>query len=102
APNDDYLRITAKRVGDHTSDLVRLEPGTRVIVEGPYGAMTAERRVHRKVLLIAGGIGITPLYALLEELDAEPGDLTLLYRARLEKDLALREESEQLAAKKGV
>jgi len=102
APNDDYLRITAKRVGDHTTDLVRLRPGTRVFIEGPYGAMTAERRVHRKVLLIAGGIGITPLYALLEELVAEPGDMTLLYRTRFERDLVLRAEIEELAASKGI
>jgi len=102
APNDDYMRITAKRAGEHSSDLVKLQPGTRVLIEGPYGAMTAERRVRRKVLLVAGGIGIAPLYALLEELDADPGDLTLLYRVRFEKDLVLREEIEQLAAEKGV
>lgn len=102
APNDEYLRITAKRVGDHTSELANLRPGTRVIAEGPYGAMTAERRIRHKVLLIAGGIGVAPLYALLTELDAEPGDLTLLYRARFERDLVLRQEIEELASQRGV
>ena len=56
--------------------------GTRVFIEGPYGVLTGARRTRPKVLLIAGGIGITPLRALLEALPAKPGDLTLLYRVR--------------------
>ena len=47
--------------------------------------MTAARRRRRKVLLIAGGIGITPLRALFETCPAGPGDLTLLYRASRER-----------------
>ena len=43
--------------------------------------MTAGRRSRNKVLLIAGGAGITPLRALFETLPGGPGDLTLLYRA---------------------
>ncbi len=46
--------------------LARLQPGTRVIAEGPYGALTARRRTQRRVLLIAAGVGITPLRALFE------------------------------------
>ena len=102
APNDDYFRITAKGVGDHSEELRRLTPGTRVIAEGPLGAMTADRRVRRKVLLIAGGIGITPLRAILEELDFRPGEVTLLYRARFERDIVLRDEIEELARTKGI
>ena len=59
-----------------------LRPGVPVFAEGPYGTFTARRSTRRRVVLIAGGIGITPLRALLEALPAKPGDLTLLYRAR--------------------
>ena len=36
--------------------------------KGPYGALTTDRRTRSKVTLLASGIGITPLRALLEEL----------------------------------
>uniref|UniRef100_UPI00286DE746 ferredoxin reductase family protein n=1 Tax=Nocardioides sp. TaxID=35761 RepID=UPI00286DE746 len=62
-PTPDELRITVKDLGDHSRDLQALRPGTRVIAEGPYGAFTPARRRGHGVLLLAGGIGITPLRA---------------------------------------
>jgi ferredoxin-NADP reductase len=59
--------------------------------------MTAALRTRRKVLLIAGGVGITPLRALFQTLPARPGDLTLVYRVRDESDLVFRDELQQLA-----
>jgi predicted ferric reductase len=81
APNPEMLRITAKGIGDHSQALRHVRPGTRVMAEGPYGNLTADRRTRRRVLLIAGGVGITPLRALVEDLPARPGDITVLYRA---------------------
>jgi ferredoxin-NADP reductase len=49
------------------------------------------------VLLIAGGVGITPLRAMVEDLPGGPGDITLLYRSTTEKELLFRAELEQLA-----
>ncbi len=101
APDGRRLRLTVRDLGDHSRLLTRLRPGTRVLVEGPYGAFTAERRTRRQVLLIAAGIGITPIRALAEELafdDATgPGDLTVLYRARDEDSLVLHDELRALA-----
>ncbi|TQK43403.1 ferredoxin-NADP reductase [Streptomyces sp. SLBN-118] len=96
-PRPDLMRITVKAAGGHSAALATLRPGTRVWAEGPYGALTAARRRHRKVLLVAGGVGITPLRALFEALPAGPGDLTLLYWAHTERDLALRGELEAIA-----
>jgi predicted ferric reductase len=93
----DRLRITAKAFGDHSGALSGLRPGTRVLAEGPYGALTAAARRQRKVLLIAGGVGIAPLRALFQTLPAGPGDLTLIYRASREADVVFRRELEQLA-----
>ncbi|MDW6059058.1 ferric reductase-like transmembrane domain-containing protein [Streptomyces sp. FXJ1.4098] len=90
-----YLRITVKAAGGHSEALARLTPGTRVLAEGPYGAFTARRRRAPKVLLLGGGVGITPLRALFETL---PGEVTLVYRARRPEDLALRMELDRLAA----
>jgi predicted ferric reductase len=99
-PRPNLMRITVKAVGKHSTALSRLEPGTRVWAEGPYGAMTAGRRSRNKVLLIAGGAGITPLRALFETLPGGPGDLTLLYRASKKQDLALWEELQQIAERR--
>ena len=54
------------------------------------------------MLLLAGGVGVTPLRALFESLPARPGDLTLVYRARSETDLALRAELQSIAAARGA
>jgi ferredoxin-NADP reductase len=102
APRPGVLRITVKAVGGHSAALAGLAPGTRVWAEGPYGALTADRRTRQKVLLLAGGVGVTPLRALFESLPARPGDLTLVYRASSAADLALRGELESIAAARGA
>ncbi|WP_424213876.1 ferredoxin reductase family protein [Streptomyces sp. BI20] len=96
------LRITVKAVGGHSRRIRRLRPGTRVVATGPFGALTAARRTRPKVLLLAGGVGITPMRALFETLPGGPGDLTLLYRARSEDELVLRGELEEIAARRGA
>jgi predicted ferric reductase len=98
APNGEWLRLTVKHLGDHSSGLAGLRPGIRVLSEGPYGAFTGRRRTRRKVLLIGGGVGITPLRALFESLPGASGDVTLIYRARNLEDIAFREELESIAA----
>ncbi|MEO7663566.1 MAG: ferric reductase-like transmembrane domain-containing protein [Candidatus Limnocylindrales bacterium] len=102
APNGAWIRTTVKALGDDTRRLQRLRPGTRVLLEGPYGVLTGMRRTRRKVTMIAGGIGITPLRALMESLPADRGDLTLLYRARHPRHLILREELDALASRRGA
>jgi predicted ferric reductase len=102
APNPEWLRITAKGVGDHSQALRHVRPGTRVMAEGPYGNLTARRRTRRRVLLIAGGVGITPLRAMIEDLPGGPGDITLLYRATSAHDLLFRSELETLASARRI
>ncbi|WP_223280963.1 ferredoxin reductase family protein [Streptomyces antnestii] len=101
-PRGGFLRITVKALGDHSASVAGLARGTRVWAEGPYGALTAGLRRSRRVLLLAGGTGITPLRTLFETLPAAPGDLTLLYRARTAEELALRGELESIAAGRGA
>ena len=102
APDGRSLRITVAHLGDDSSALSRLRPGTRVMVEGPYGRLHAGVRTRRKVLLMASGIGITPMRALLEDLEQQPGDVVLIYRARSEEDVILREELVALAESRGA
>ncbi|MFD9359540.1 ferric reductase-like transmembrane domain-containing protein [Streptomyces sp. NPDC060031] len=94
------LRITVKGLGGHSRRIRRLRPGTRVLATGPFGALTAARRTRAKVLLIAGGVGISPMRALFETLPGGPGEITLLYRAGAEEHLVLRSELEAIAAER--
>ncbi len=99
APNRRQLRLTVKAIGDFSSGVATLKPGTRVLVEGPFGQFTERVRLHSSALLIAGGIGITPLRALAEEMVAEGVDVCLLYRCRREQDIVFRDELDRLAAR---
>jgi predicted ferric reductase len=96
-----WLRRSGRDV-DGSGRLASLRPGTRVLVEGPYGRLTAERRTRRKVTMLAAGIGITPLRAVLDELDLEPGDATVVYRASDDASLVLRDELAELSRARGV
>ncbi|MFC8674394.1 ferric reductase-like transmembrane domain-containing protein [Streptomyces griseorubiginosus] len=98
-PRRDRMRITVKALGDHSTAVALLRPGTRVWAEGPYGSLTGDRQSSPKSLLVAAGVGITPMRALFETL---PGEVTLLYRARTAEDLALGGELEALARWRGA
>ena len=102
APTDDTLRITVKDLGDGSRALGRVRPGTRVAIEGPYGRLHRGVRTRRKVTLMASGIGVTPLRALLEDLAQRPGDVTLIYRAGSPRDLVLKAEIDALATARGA
>jgi predicted ferric reductase len=98
-PENDRLRLTVKALGDGSARVQRVPVGTRVMAEGPYGALTAARRRRRDVLLVAGGVGITPMRALFETLPlAQDQDLVLLYRADRRDDIVFRHELDALAA----
>jgi predicted ferric reductase len=98
-PTNSHLRITVKGLGDHSKALVNLAPGARVFIEGPYGIFTSKNaQVGRHVVLIGGGVGITPLRAIMEEFPNNT-QIDVLFRASNEADLVLREELDFLAEK---
>lgn len=101
APRNDRLRITVKDLGDHSAWMRTLTPGTRVWIEGPYGVFTADQTTAARVTLIAGGVGVTPIRALLEELP-RGCEIDIVWRASNEDDLMLRDEVEALAAWHGA
>ncbi|MDN3310699.1 ferric reductase-like transmembrane domain-containing protein [Microbacterium oryzae] len=101
-PTASSLRLTVKDAGDGTRLLRGIPVGTRVLAEGPYGGMTATRRSGHGVLLIAGGVGITPMRTLFETLPPDAGPVTLLYRASTLDDLVFRQELELIAHQRGA
>ena len=101
APNSKYVRFSIGNRGDDTAKIQHLKPGTRVILEGPYGVFTEDRRSREKVVLIAAGIGVPPIRALAESMAARPGDITVIYRTRNEEDAALLDELKLIARQRG-
>ncbi|MFJ8106418.1 ferric reductase-like transmembrane domain-containing protein [Streptomyces sp. NPDC096132] len=99
APDGTRLRLTAKAAGDGSAGLRHIKPGTRVFAEGPYGAFTAMHRTRPESLLIAGGVGVTPIRALLEEIH---GHAVVIYRVGGERDAVLYDELRELAVAKGA
>jgi predicted ferric reductase len=99
APDGRSLRITVKALGDDTARIADIRPGTRVVAEGPFGVFTEAARRRAKVLLVAGGIGITPVRALMEQVR---GDAVVLYRALTHDDIVFRNELDELADSRGL
>lgn len=104
-PDGRRIRITVRDLGDHSRRVGRLRPGTPVLIEGPYGSFTTASRVRRRVLLLAAGIGVTPIRALLEEIVREhtagPGDVTVIVRANSQDELVLAHELDELCRQGG-
>jgi ferredoxin-NADP reductase len=102
APDGRTLRITGAAVGDGSSRLASLRPGTKVLVEGPYGRLHTGVATRDKAVLIGAGIGITPLRALLEDLPPGPDATVVIYRVSRESDIVLADELLDLARAKGA
>jgi predicted ferric reductase len=96
APLEGQLRFTAREIGGGSRALSRLRPGTRVVVEGPYGVMTDGARTRNKAVLIGAGLGIAPMRALLADLPADL-DTIVVHRAPHRAAAVLHEELENLA-----
>jgi len=94
-PQPPFLRLTVKGIGDYSSAVARLRPGTRVAIEGPYGAFTTHARRRSKVALIAGGIGVTAVRSLLEDLPRNCDPVVIL-RASAPEELVLASEVAEL------
>ncbi len=70
-----------------------------MFAEGPYGAFTAMHQATGGMLLVAGGIGVTPVRALLEESRLPT---VVLYRVRDAADAVLLRELQGLAHARGA
>ena len=97
SPGVSRLRITVKAIGKGSAAVQQVQPGTKLLIDGPYGRFTNVVQTHKKRLFIAGGIGVTPLASQLNSHSSI--DDTLIYSARTMKDLALRKELSQTQAR---
>src|SRR5262252_3922351 len=100
ATADGRVEMTIRNLGDFTSEIPKVPVGQRVYLDGPYGAFTIGNPADMHVL-IAGGIGITPMMSMIRTL-ADVGDkrpVILLYGNEDWESITFREELEALKAR---
>jgi len=97
---DGRVEMSIRNLGDFTSAIDNVPAGQRVYLDGPYGAFTIGNPADMHVL-IAGGVGITPMMSMIRTL-ADEGDkrpLLLLYGSKDWESITFREELEALQAR---
>lgn len=95
---DGRVEMTIRKLGDFTNEIPKVPVGTRVYLDGPYGAFTTGNPADMHVL-IAGGIGITPMMSIIRTF-ADRGDkrpLILIYGSKDWESVTFREELDVLA-----
>lgn len=101
-PARGELVVSARLAGDGSARLAGMAPGTRVLIEGPYGRMTGAARDARRLLMIGAGAGVAPLVSLLEAEDYAPGTATLITRDGTAGDGLRRRAIADLVASRGI
>ncbi|WP_434576202.1 pyridoxamine 5'-phosphate oxidase family protein [Pseudomonas sp. Z3-6] len=108
APSDDFLRISVKRDGSVSSHLhEQVRALHEIEARAPQGHFTVQPTERRPLVLLAAGVGITPLLSMLREVVYQGQRISrmrpvwLVQSARSVADLAFREEIDELAARAG-
>jgi len=96
---DGRVEMTIRNLGDFTSRIGEVRVGQRVYIDGPYGGFTIDRGPADMHVLIAGGVGITPMMAIIRTLAdrGDPRPVILIYGSQDWDSITFREELEALA-----
>jgi ferredoxin-NADP reductase len=90
ANNDGILEFGMRVHGRFTRSVQKLKVGTDFTVQGPYGSFVVDPAYDKKCLMLAAGIGITPLLSIITDVTSKklPVDMTLLYNCRSFNEIA--------------
>lgn len=98
APGEGKISCTVKAVGPFTRHLQTVAPGTAFLCEGPYGIFTPKFKEGSHLVLIAGGVGITPFLSMIRYVAKNniPIKITLIWGNKTKDDIIAYEELSQL------
>lgn len=101
---EDTAEIMVKESGDFTSNLDKVKPGDKVTIEGPYGNFypEEEKKSDDPMVLLSGGIGVTPNFSILRHEIAQNSDrrIVFVWGLDVEDDMMYIDELKQLAEEK--
>ena len=101
-PTDNTLQIAVRVVGDGTRHMAQLQPGTRVILEGPMGRVNGDLRLGHRLLMFGAGAGVGPMMAILGEQDWAPGEAVLVSRDNAPEETMMLPEIQHLVNTRGL
>ncbi len=91
------LSITVKAQGHYSTAMRSITLNQRVYLDGPYGSFLQQAlQGRRPLVMIAGGIGITPFYRLLTDPSDVSREMILFYGNRMTDDIIYRDELETI------
>jgi predicted ferric reductase len=100
---DPSVSMTIKAVGDFTQQIGELQAGNTVKLDIPYGGFSPDVAADVRYVMIAGGIGITPIYGILKDIAGRPQsqsvEIILLYSVHHESDILFRKDIERWFSK---
>jgi predicted ferric reductase len=105
SPQDDFLQMTIKSVGEFTTRIRSIPVGTEAMCDGPLGKFCKEFQTGDKAVFIAGGIGITPFLSVLRNLkksERKPESLVLYWANNTAQDFFALDEIVMFAKELGV
>ena len=101
-PDDDHMSFTIKRVGPTTSLVPELASGGEIRVDPGYGAFSHRLLPDDRYVMIAGGVGITPIYSMLKDLASreDPGKVVLIACVHHEDGILFRDDLDRWFSEK--
>lgn len=98
APGDETLRMTIKKSGAFTSSIPDIKPGTPIQCTGPFGQFCKDIGTRKEIVMIAGGVGITPFMSVLRHFKDTGADnaITLFWANKTPGDAFAARELEDL------
>src|ERR1700757_2186939 len=101
--HENYVEITPKRMENGSVSVFlneQAKPGLTVEASGPYGRFYFDETLHKSIVLIAAGSGITPMMSMLRYIDdlKMSSPVTLLYCVRTAADIIFQNELARLGS----
>lgn len=97
SPNDNLVGFTTKldqdRKSTFKSHLSKLQPGDQIDISQPMGDFVLPKLIQTPLVFVAGGIGITPFYSILQWLaeTKEERDIKMIYGVNNEDEIVFQD-----------